>query len=246
MPAFAIILPAAGKSTRFGGSVRKPFVTLAGRPIWQRTLELFHRLPEVRQIVLVLAADEIDDFRQTYAGLLLLAYDKVTLAPGGAERFESVANGLAALHAEIEYVAVHDVVRAMTTEEVVRAVFAAAVTHGGAIAAIPCADTLKRAAPSTNRILDTVPRLGMYQAQTPQVFERSILERAYAARARLGTTITDDAQLVEAAGGAVVVVAGSPLNFKITTPDDLKLAQALLNPAPPAAEKPRSVRDDDV
>lgn len=244
MPKFAVILPAAGNSTRFGGAIRKPFLTLAGRPVWQRTLELFHRLPEVAQIVLVLAVDEIDDFRKTYGGLLLLAYDKVTLAPGGAERFESVANGLAVVRADIDFVAVHDVVRALTTEELVRNVFSAAATHGGAIAGIPAADTLKRIDPVSKRIVETVARAGIFQAQTPQVFERSLLERAYAGRADFGQAITDDAQLVEAAGGTVVVVPGSPLNFKITTPDDLKLAEALLLPAPPAAEKPRFHRDE--
>ena len=244
MSQFAVILPAAGRSTRFGGAIRKPFLNLSGRPIWQRTLELFHRLPEVRQVILVLAADEIDEFRQTYGGLLLLVYDKVTFAPGGSERFESVANGLAALHADITHVAVHDVVRALTSEDLVRAVFAAAVEHGGAIAAIPTADTLKRIDPITKRILETVPRDGVFQAQTPQAFERSLLERAYAERGRFGTAITDDAQLVEAVGGTVVVVPGSPLNFKITTPGDWKLAEALLNPPPPAEVKPRFVRDD--
>src|SRR5581483_6834917 len=123
-------------------------------------------------------------------------------------------------------VAVHDAVRPLAPPALVDAVFAAAATHGAAIPALAVADTLKRVDPGTNRITETVPRGGLWLAQTPQVFRRDWLAEAYSKRGSLGGAVTDDAQLVEAVGHPVAVVPGSPENFKITTRDDLDLAVA--------------------
>lgn len=240
MARVAVIIPAAGRSVRFGGKEKKPFLALDGRPVWQRSAELFWNRDDVSKVYLVVAPEDRDLFRTRYGHLI--AFANAEVVDGGAERFESVANALARVPADVELVAVHDAVRPLTTADLIDAVFAAAAKHGAAMLAVPASDTLKRVDPTTNRVTETVPRAGLWQAQTPQVFRRDWLAEAYAKRAEFGTAITDDAQLVEAAGHPVYVVPGSPANFKITTPDDLELADALVKAraakTPPPAAHP--------
>jgi len=226
MPSVAVVIPAAGKSSRFGGHDKKPFVSLDGRPVWQRSAELFWTRPDVSTVYLVLSPDDRDEFRARFGHLI--AFANVALVNGGAERFESVANALALVPASVDLVAVHDAVRPLGTPALIDAVFAAAAAHGAAMPALPVADTLKRVDPATHFVTDTLPRTGLWQAQTPQVFRRDWLVAAYARRGAFPGPITDDAQLVEALGHAVVVVPGAPTNFKITTKDDLDLAEAVI------------------
>ena len=243
MAKVAVILPAAGGSTRFAGPQKKPFVTLAGRPVWQRAAELFWHRPDVAAVLIVVAPADRDEFAGRFGHLL--AFTTGRLVTGGAERFESVANALAEIPPDIDLVAVHDAVRPLTPPGLIDAVFVAAAEHGAAVPAVAVADTLKRVA--NDFVTETVPRAGLWQAQTPQVFRRDWLLDAYARRTSLPGPITDDAQLVEACGRPVRVVPGSPLNFKITTPDDLKLAEAILGAkAVPVEEaKPRRPFDDE-
>ena len=238
MPTLAVIIPAAGKSSRFKGKEKKPFVSLDGRPIWQRSAELFWNRAEVTRVYLVLPPEEREEFRSRFGHLI--AFTNIALIDGGEERFESVANALARVPETVDFVAVHDAVRPLGTSRLIDSVLAAAVAHGAAMPAIPVADTLKQVDPTTNQITATVPRAGLWQAQTPQVFRRDWLVAAYANRSQLTTPVTDDAQLVEAIGHSVVVVPGSTSNFKITTADDLELAEAVLKarqakPTPGAA-----------
>jgi 2-C-methyl-D-erythritol 4-phosphate cytidylyltransferase len=226
MPSVAVVIPAAGRSSRFGGVEKKPFVSLDGRPVWQRSAELFWNRPDVSRVYLVLSPDDRGDFRARFGHLI--AFANVELVDGGAERFESVANALAKIPADVALVAVHDAVRPLGTPGLIDAVFAAAAEHGAALPALPVADTLKRVEPGTNRVLGTTPRAGLWQAQTPQVFRRDWLLDAYARRAAAPQPVTDDAQLVEAAGYPVVVVPGPATNFKITTREDLALAELVL------------------
>ncbi|SRR5581483_1313539 len=226
MPSVAVIIPAAGKSGRFGGKEKKPFVSLDGRPVWQRATELFWTRPDVSKVYLVIDPGDRDEFRRRFGHLI--AFANAQVVDGGAERFESVANGLAAVVDDADLVAVHDAVRPLTPAPLIDAVFAAAAEHGAAMLAIPLADTLKRVEEKSHRVTGTVPRAGLWQAQTPQVFRRDWLADAYARRGSLPGPITDDAQLVEAAGHPVYVVPGSPVNFKITTRDDLELAEAVV------------------
>lgn len=226
MPSVAVIIPAAGQSSRFGGAEKKPFVSLDGRPVWLRSAELFWNRPDVSRVYLVVAPGDRDDFRGRFGHLT--AFANVELVDGGAERFESVANALARVPADTPLVAVHDAVRPLGTPALIDAVFAAAATHGAALLAVPVADTLKRVEADTNRVTATTPRAGLWQAQTPQVFRRDWLLDAYARRADVPPPVTDDAQLVEAAGYPVVAVPGAVTNFKITTRDDLALAELIL------------------
>jgi 2-C-methyl-D-erythritol 4-phosphate cytidylyltransferase len=225
MPAFAVILPAAGKSSRFGGREKKPFVNIDGRAVWLRTAELFVNRPDVAQLILVISPDDRELVQRRYGANLM--FMEVKLVDGGAERFESVANALPHVKADADFVAVHDAVRPCASAAVIDAVFAAAVRHGAAVTGIPVADTLKRV-DNQLRITQTVSREGLWQAQTPQAFRKDWLVEAYAKRAGLGKSVTDDAQLVEAAGHPVQVVRGSPFNIKITAGEDIKLASQLL------------------
>jgi 2-C-methyl-D-erythritol 4-phosphate cytidylyltransferase len=245
MPSVAVIIPAAGKSTRFGGLEKKPFVSLDGRPVWLRAAELFWNRPDVSKVYLVVGPDDRDDFRSRFGHLL--AFANAQVVTGGAERFESVANALAVVPADIAFVAVHDAVRPLTPPALVDQVFAEAFRNGAAMLAHPVADTLKRVEEGTNRVVETVARGGLWQAQTPQVFRRDWLVGAYGRRGELPGPITDDAQLVEAAGHSVVVVPGAAVNFKITTRDDLQLAEAILRAKEvKPAEKPVRAFDDEA
>jgi len=246
MPSVAVVIPAAGQSSRFGGVEKKPFVSLDGRPVWQRSAELFWNRPDVSRVYLVISPDDRADFRSRFGHII--AFANVELVDGGAERFESVANALARIPAEVELVAVHDAVRPLGTPALVDAVFAAAAEHGAALLAVPVADTLKRVDAATNRVTGTTPRTGLWQAQTPQVFRRDWLLDAYARRASVPPPVTDDAQLVEAAGYPVVVVSGSATNFKITTKDDLALAELILKARSGVrdADKPPARFDDEA
>lgn len=233
MSHFAVLLPAAGRSTRFTDKEKKPFATLDGRAVWLRSAELFVNRADVAECHLIISPDDEERFRTRYAANL--AFMNVRLVHGGRERFDSVANALAGVTSGVEFIAVHDAVRPCVTGEQVDAVFAAAQQHGAAILATRLADTLKRV--EGQFIRETVAREGLWLAQTPQVFRRDILEMAYARRDAASQSITDDAQLVESLGLKVAVVEGSSNNIKITTRDDLALAAAILKARPEPKEK---------
>jgi 2-C-methyl-D-erythritol 4-phosphate cytidylyltransferase len=236
MAQFAVILPAAGKSSRFRDKEKKPYATLDGRAVWLRSAELFIARSDVCQTMLVISQEDDEMVRRRYGANL--AFMNVQLVEGGAERFESVARALEKLKPEAEFIAVHDAVRPCVTEEQVSAVFAEAEKNGAALLAVPVPDTLKQV-DQQNKVQSTVPRKGLWLAQTPQVFKREWLVEAYKQRAKLGKDITDDAQLVEAAGHPVHVVESTLCNLKITTKSDLMLAEAVLKARPkPKAKGP--------
>ena len=229
MAKFAVIFPAAGRSERFRDKKKKPFVELDGRAIWVRAVEPFLNRDDVVQLLLVIAAEDREEVERRYRANL--AFMGVRLVDGGAERHDSVAAALAQLAPDVDYVAVHDAVRPCVTKELIDSVFRAAVEHGAAIPAIAVSDTVKRVDETTKRIRETVPRRGLWLAQTPQAFRRDWLEEAYRQRSS-EVEVTDDAQLVERVGHPVTVVDGSALNVKITTRQDLALARAALQALP--------------
>jgi 2-C-methyl-D-erythritol 4-phosphate cytidylyltransferase len=229
MAKFAVILPAAGRSSRFRDKEKKPFANLDGRAVWLRTAEHFVTRHDVVQCIIVLAKDDQETFRHRYGANL--AFMNIRIADGGSERFESVANALKLLQEDVEFVAIHDAVRPCITEGLIKNVFAKAEQSGAALLAVQVTDTVKQVNPQ-NQVQATLPRQGLWLAQTPQVFRRDWLDAAYAKRASLGSGITDDAQLVEAAGHAVHVVEGSPSNIKITAKSDLYLADAIIKSQP--------------
>ena len=242
MPRFAVILPAAGRSTRLGDPGRKKvYADLDGRAVWLRAADAFLGRDDVAQVILAIHPEDRELVDRRYGAEV--ASRGMTLIHGGAERFDTIAGALARVHPEVDHVAVHDAARPCLTAGQVAAVFAGAVQAGAALLAVPVADTLKRVGPD-GRTVATVPRAGLFGAQTPQVFRRDLLEAAYAARHDLlagGVAITDDAQLVEALGHPCLVVPGSAMNLKITTPDDLALATAILR-SRPSGDRPAFLR----
>jgi 2-C-methyl-D-erythritol 4-phosphate cytidylyltransferase len=234
MPKFAVILPAAGKSSRFSQQKKKKtFVDLKGRAVWLRAAEHFVNRDDVIQTLVVLAAEDAEWFKEKFAPNL--AFMNVELVIGGAERADSVRNALARVKPEADFVAVHDAARPLLVQEWIDRVFRAAEKTGAAILATPVASTLKRARPDVT-IGETVSRDKLWAAQTPQVFRRQLLLDAYARQGSLHPT--DEAQLVEQLGQPVTLVEGSTLNLKITTGDDFRLAEAALDALP----KPKTLR----
>jgi 2-C-methyl-D-erythritol 4-phosphate cytidylyltransferase len=244
MPRFGVILAAAGQSSRFGiAAYKKPFAPLAGRPVWLHSAEKFLDRDDVKQLVVVVAPEDREAFVDTFGANL--AFMGITLAEGGAQRADSVRNGLEKLRPEIDMVAIHDAARPCLAQAWIDRVFAAGVRDGAATLGIPVVSTLKRVG-ADGTILETVDRTGLWESQTPQVFARDLLERAFAAR-RDGQP-TDEAQLVESLGQRITMVPGSPINLKITSPDDLRLAEKALGalPAPKFSGPAHPFAGDDV
>ena len=230
MPRFGVILAAAGQSSRFhDANYKKPFAPLAGRPVWLHAAEKFTDRDDVKQVVVVVAPDDRQAFVEKFGANL--AFMGITLAEGGATRADSVRNGLEKLGDDIDMVAIHDAARPCLATAWIDKVFATGARTGAAILAIPVVGTLKRVG-GDHVITETVDRTGLWEAQTPQVFSRDVLTRAFAHAAAQGSQPTDEAQLVEAIGQQVTVVPGSPINLKITSREDLRLAEQAMKALP--------------
>jgi 2-C-methyl-D-erythritol 4-phosphate cytidylyltransferase len=241
---FAVILPAAGKSSRFHDkNYKKPFAPLGGRAVWLHVADKFLNRGDVKQTILVISPDDREYFDFKFAGNAAIL--GVEVVEGGAERADSVERALARVKSDIDFIAVHDAARPCIVDEWITSVFEAAEKHDAAIPAIPVSATLKRVG-ANHAIDETVDRSGLWEAQTPQVFRRQLLLEAYAKRG--GVKATDEAQLVERLGKKVHVVAGSSINIKITTREDLRLAEAALKALPkPRFEGPvHPFADDDM
>lgn len=219
-----VVVVAAGRSERFGGDTPKQFLDLAGAPVLLHALRPFTSHPEVACTVVVLPAA---DAAAPPDWLGALRSDTLRLSAGGASRRESVAAGLRALPEACTVVLVHDGARPFPPRDAIDGGIAAARHGHGAVPALPVADTIKRA-DDFGRVLCTVPREGLWHAQTPQAFPRLLLERAHHAGATLERPASDDAMLVELAGGTVDLIPGSARNLKITTADDLAIATLMV------------------
>lgn len=220
----AVVIAAAGSSSRMGEGIDKQFVLLNGFPVLGRTINCFRHLPQIRQILITVSAanfHRVTDFIQTMR--LEVPWQIVI---GGAERQQSVYNALQELEPEIELVLVHDGARPFVSAETIRETMESAMEHGAAILAVPVKDTIKSAG-TDGRVDKTLERSCLWQIQTPQAFRRDLLLAAHAKAAGAGYLATDDASLVEWIGAEVRIVKGSYYNFKITTPEDLLLAQAV-------------------
>lgn len=256
MKKFAVIIAAAGKSRRFLGksaflatsSQKKPFVPLRGRAIWLYSAERFARRKDVAQLILVVSPEDHADVERKYSAEISLY--GIDVVDGGDERFLSVENGLKAVKSSIDFVAIHDAARPCLSDGDLENVFAEAARSGAAILATPVVGSLKRSRAASSSckseteivreklgfggetgpkisIAESTSRENLWEAQTPQVFEKTLLERAFAARKK-GFEPTDDAGLVEALGEEVAIVPGSRTNIKITTSEDLTIAEKFL------------------
>ena len=216
---------AAGRGTRLGGETPKQYQPIGGVPMVLRAVRPFTTHPEVAQVALVLP---LADAEAPPAFLRGVAGAGLVVVAGGAERADSVSAGLRVLGPDCTVVLVHDAARPFVERSVIDAVIAHARTGEGAVAAVPVSDTLKQAAAGDpTRIVRTVSRDGLWRAQTPQGFPRAVLERAHA-QAEPAAPATDDAALVERIGVPVRLVADSPRNMKVTTAEDMALAELLV------------------
>ena len=244
MATFSVIIAAAGRSSRFRDEhYKKPFAPLENRAVWLHSAERFLNRDDVKQVILLISPEDRESFLMKFgANVAILGIEVVD---GGAERSDSVANALARVKPEIDFVVVHDAARPCLAAEWIDRVFAAAVQTGAAILAIPVAGTLKRVGPD-KAIRETVSRADLWEAQTPQVFRRDWLVDAYARRGK--EPATDDAELVQRSGHRVTVVTGSSINLKITTKEDLRLAAQALRalPKPKIMGPAHPFADDDL
>lgn len=221
-----VLVPAAGAGRRIGAAINKQYLELGDRPILAHTLARLAALPEVATIRVIVPAAECDFCREEV--VTRYAPAKVAgVVAGGAERQDSVRNGLAAcVAAADDLVLIHDGVRPFFPREAIAKLLTVTARLGAAVLAIPAQDTIKEAL--AGQVVRTLERSRLWQVQTPQAFRFASIRAAHEQALAAGFTGTDDASLVEWQGGAVGIVAGSPYNFKITTPADLALARALL------------------
>lgn len=224
----AVIIPAAGRSSRMGLKTPKPFLLLDGSPILARTISVFEKIPRVTLIQPVLPEGLLSRFSSSLMSRYSWSKCRPPI-PGGLERQDSVERGLDAIPESVPLVIIHDAARPFVSPGLVERVLDAAMDAGAALAAVPVHDTVKEAMDGRRypTVRKTVSRDGLWLAQTPQAFRTDVLKEAFARASSSGWTGTDEASLVEMTGHRVVLVEGSPFNFKITTPQDLAMARVL-------------------
>jgi 2-C-methyl-D-erythritol 4-phosphate cytidylyltransferase len=224
-PDVGVVIAAGGRGVRFGGGEPKQFRSVAGVPILLRAIRPFARHPRVAQIVVVLPHEHVVAPPEWLGEL---TSERLVLAEGGATRADSVQAGLRALHAAASIVLVHDAARPFVSMETIDAVIDAVDGDTAVVPGVPVADTLKRVDGDERRVVETVDRSALWRAHTPQGFPRPALERAFGSvSSEERAACTDEAALVEAIGVPVRMVVDRSGNVKITTEEDLGLAEFL-------------------
>jgi 2-C-methyl-D-erythritol 4-phosphate cytidylyltransferase len=225
----AVIICAAGSSSRFGGNRKKQFTDVAGRAAFLRSIEFFADRDDVKQILLAIPQEDEELVEVKWKANL--GFFNVKMYIGAAERFETVAKGLELIKDDITLVAVHDAVRCCLKKQWIDKCFTEAAKTGAAMLAAPVVATIKKV--KDGLIEKTVDRTGLYEAQTPQVFKKELLKKAYAELGKVDKNkISDDAQLVEALGEKVAIVETDSSNLKITTHADVAIAEAIIKSRP--------------
>lgn len=223
------IIAAGGIGSRMGAGSSKQLMLLAGQPVVARSTAIFQAAPEVREIIIVIDPADAERCRHDVVEKYGMAKASAVIA-GGETRAGSVQNGLAKLSPQIDTVLIHDGARPLFPLELLAAGVGEleAAECDGVVFGIPVIDTIKELASDGGMVARTPDRTRLWAAQTPQIFSRAILEKAYAQPPDVLAAATDDASLVELAGGRVRMAMGSPENIKITTPVDLALAEEIL------------------
>jgi 2-C-methyl-D-erythritol 4-phosphate cytidylyltransferase len=220
------IVPAAGSGNRMGRELSKQYLSLGGMPLLVHALNVFEQCPLVDALLVVVPPPDVEWVRTG----MLPPWNLKKLAgivPGGSERQDSVRAGIEALDRETGLVVIHDAVRPFITVGLIENCIRAAAEEGAATVGVPAKDTVKEVA-ADGRVLRTCDRNLLWLTQTPQAFRRDIIENAHRAAVRDGYRGTDDTSLVERLGVAVRMIRGDYGNIKITTPEDLLIAEALL------------------
>jgi len=227
-----IILPAAGSGSRFGAAISKVEFTLGGKPVFAHSLETLLGFAEVAQAIVCVPPARLDTFARDHAGHGVMHDKRVKIIAGSSvERYDTIRLALAEVAPDITHIAVHDAARPLLPEALVVRLLEAARAHDAVIPVLPVADTLRRGTleeKEAQPLGEIVPRTGLLSVQTPQVFSRTLLGRAYANLPNLDPkTVTDDAGLVEALGEKVFGVSGDPRNLKLTRPEDWEMLKAM-------------------
>jgi len=221
----AAIVPAAGKGRRFKSRLDKPYIKLRGRPILAHTLLRLSKNKYITQVIVAVNKNKLQKARREIINKY--GIKKARLVSGGGERKDSVRNALKNISCDIDYVLIHDGIRPFITDDLIESSLKAAQRFGASVAAVPVKPTLKRI-DKKGRIVSTPDRRDFWEAQTPQVFRRDLILRAYREANRKKINFTDDSMLVELLGVKPKVVMGSYRNIKITTKEDLELAKILI------------------
>ena len=225
MKKLAVIICVAGAGARFGEGRKKPFIDVAGRAAFVRSIDFFANRDDIKQIILAISPDDEEMVKIKWGANL--SFSGAKLCFGGAERFETVAKAIEMVRDDIDLIAVHDAVRCCLQEDWVDEVIAQAGKMGAAILACPVVATVKKV--TGGKITETVDRTGLYEAQTPQVFDAALLREAYSRLGKIDkNTVSDDATLVEAMGKEVAIVQTDRSNIKITRKSDVAIAEAII------------------
>ena len=221
------LVVSAGEGTRMGGGVSKLLLEVDGKPLILHTLERLQRARQIRRVVLVVAQPLLSDYRELLGSTSQLTQAlQISLCAGGERRQDSVRAGLGSLDTDCELVVIHDGARPFIDPNLVDRCVSDALTGDSVCVAVPARNTIKRAV--NGLVQETLPRHVLWEVQTPQVFPVSILEEAYALADRDGFEATDDASLVERLGKPVRILEGNTTNIKVTYPEDVAIAEALL------------------
>jgi len=223
----AAIIVAAGKGIRMRGPVRKQYLPLAGLPVLSRTLTVFDACDRIDCIYLVVPEEDFDFCREKILGPLKVTTE-IRLVCGGARRQDSVYEGLQAADRGYDIVVIHDGVRPFVKVAQLMDCIDGAMEFGACILGVQACDTLKQV-DASGKIVQTVARENIWMAQTPQAFRYDLIKKAHASARLAGVAATDDASLVERLGHAVKMISGSRSNIKITSIEDLELAQSLID-----------------
>jgi 2-C-methyl-D-erythritol 4-phosphate cytidylyltransferase len=229
MEKIVVIVPAAGAGKRMGLGMNKAFAMLKGVPLLAHCLRMLERTGLVTQAIVVVGAQELEEATALLARYREQCFPSLTyrLVAGGRERQDSVANALAVVPEDADYIAVHDGARPFAGRAVFERTLAAARRYGAAIATVPVKNTIK-VVNERGEVVATPERASLVAVQTPQIFRAELLRRAYARLARQPVAVTDDASVVELLGVKVVTALGRYENIKLTTPEDLLLAEHLV------------------
>lgn len=226
MKYISAIVVAGGSGSRMETSTKKQYLKIKDKEILVYTVECFQNMPEIQEIVVVTGKEDI-----TYVEKLLkdtYKLNKVSyIVAGGKERQDSVYNGIQAVDEKSDYLVIHDGARPLITKEVVRAGLDMAYAHRASIIAVPVKDTIKLVS-KDGKVEDTPDRSSLWSVQTPQIFEKELIIHAHEYAKEHGLSVTDDSMLVEAIGVPVYIVEGEYTNIKITTPEDLIIAEKML------------------
>lgn len=220
------LIPAAGIGKRMGKAVAKQFLPLGGRPLLAHTLLAFQAADEIDEIIPILSPEDMEHGLRDVVEAFRITKVRVVV-PGGKERQDSVRNGLERVDKSCGVILVHDGVRPFVSPELIRECVAQARQGRCVTVGVPVKDTIKETDPS-GLVQRTLDRSRLWSIQTPQAFPADVLTKAHAEASRLGHGCTDDASLVERSGHPVTVIMGSYTNIKITTPEDLVIAEEIL------------------